>query len=85
METILIIDDEKNYLVILEALLSPEGYEIITEDDAINALRLIRETDLDLIITDMKMPGMNGIELLEESKKTGFLARPFQIVINMEI
>ncbi|MBW2002524.1 MAG: sigma-54-dependent Fis family transcriptional regulator, partial [Deltaproteobacteria bacterium] len=69
METILIIDDEKNYLVILEALLSPEGYEIITEDNAINALRSIRETDLDLIITDMKMPGMNGIELLEESKK----------------
>jgi two-component system NtrC family response regulator len=69
METILIIDDEKNYLVILEALLSPEGYEIITEDDAINALRLISETDLDLIITDMKMPGMDGIELLEESKK----------------
>jgi two-component system NtrC family response regulator len=69
METILIIDDEKNYLVILEALLSPEGYEIITEDNAMNALRLIRETDLDLIITDMKMPGMNGIELLEESKK----------------
>ncbi|MBW2332688.1 MAG: sigma-54-dependent Fis family transcriptional regulator [Deltaproteobacteria bacterium] len=69
METILIIDDEKNYLVILEALLSPEGYEIITEDNAINALRLIRETDLDLVITDMKMPKMNGIELLEESKK----------------
>jgi len=69
METILIIDDEKNYLVILEALLSPEGYEIITEDNAINALHLIRETDLDLVITDMKMPKMNGIELLEESKK----------------
>ncbi|MBE9594537.1 MAG: response regulator, partial [Proteobacteria bacterium] len=69
METILIIDDEKNYLVILEALLAPEGYEIITEDNALNALRLIRGTDLDLVITDMKMPGMNGIELLEESKK----------------
>jgi len=69
METILIVDDEKNYLVILEALLAPEGYEIITEDDALNALRLIRETDLDLVITDMKMPGMDGMELLEEAKK----------------
>ncbi|MFO8166180.1 MAG: sigma-54-dependent transcriptional regulator [Thermodesulfobacteriota bacterium] len=69
MKTILIIDDEKNYLVILEALLAPEGYEIITEDNAVNALQLIREADLDLVITDMKMPGMNGIELLEESKK----------------
>ena len=69
METILIIDDEKNYLVILEALLAPEGYEIITEDNSINALRLIREADLDLIITDMKMPGMDGMVLLDEAKK----------------
>ncbi len=68
METILIVDDEKNYLVILEALLAPEGYEIITEDNASNALRLLRETDLDLVITDMKMPGRNGMELLEEAK-----------------
>ncbi|UCF73851.1 MAG: sigma-54-dependent Fis family transcriptional regulator [Deltaproteobacteria bacterium] len=69
METILIVDDEKNYLVILEALLAPEGYEIIAEDNVLNALRLIRETDLDLVITDMKMPRMNGMELLEEAKK----------------
>ena len=69
METILIVDDEKNYLVILEALLAPEGYEIITEDNALNALRLVRETDLDLVITDVKMPGIDGMELLEEAKE----------------
>ena len=46
METILIVDDEKNYLVILEALLATEGYEIITDDNAAHALRLIQETDL---------------------------------------
>lgn len=69
MDTILIVDDEKNYLVILEALLRPEGYEIITADNAVDALRLVRESDLDLIITDMKMPGMSGMELLEECKK----------------
>ena len=69
METILIVDDEKNYLVVLEALLGPEGYEIITADNARNALRLARESDVDLIITDMKMPGMNGMELLEECQK----------------
>ena len=69
MDTILIVDDEKNYLVVLEALLRPEGYEIITADNAVDALRLVRESDLDLIITDMKMPGMSGMELLEECKK----------------
>ena len=69
MDTILIVDDEKNYLVILEALLAPEGYEVITEVNALNALRLLKETDFDLVITDMKMPKMDGIELLDEVKK----------------
>ncbi len=69
METILVVDDEKNYLVVLEALLSPEGYEVLTADNAIDALRLIRESDIDLVITDMRMPGTSGMELLEESKK----------------
>ena len=64
METILIVDDEKNYLVVLEALLGPEGYETVTADNAKAALRLIRESDLDLVITDMKMPKMSGLDLL---------------------
>lgn len=69
METILIVDDEKNYLVVLEALLGSEGYEIVTTDSAREAVRSVRESDLDLVITDMKMPGMSGMELLEQCKK----------------
>ena len=68
METILIVDDEKNYLLVLEALLAPEGYEILSANNANDALRSISEADLDLVITDMKMPGMNGMELLEACK-----------------
>ncbi|MEJ2589265.1 MAG: sigma-54 dependent transcriptional regulator [Deltaproteobacteria bacterium] len=69
MDTILIVDDEKNYLVVLEALLSGEGYEIITSEAAAGALETLREADIDLVITDMKMPGMNGMALLEACKK----------------
>jgi two-component system NtrC family response regulator len=69
MDTLLIVDDEKNYLVVLEALLGPEGYEIMTSDKAQDALRLVQEADVDLVLTDMKMPGMSGMELLEEVKK----------------
>jgi two-component system NtrC family response regulator len=69
MDTILIVDDEKNYLVVLESLLGPEGYEILTTADAHEGLRWVAEADLDLVITDMKMPGMNGMELLEECKR----------------
>ncbi len=69
MDTILIVDDEKNYLVVLEALLGPEGYEILTADNARDAIRLIEESELDLVITDIKMPGISGMKLLEEAKK----------------
>ncbi|MFZ0449767.1 MAG: sigma-54 dependent transcriptional regulator [Desulfatiglandaceae bacterium] len=64
MKTILIVDDEKNYLVVLEALLSSEGYEIVLSNNARDALRTIEDSDLDLVITDVKMPGMSGMELL---------------------
>ena len=68
METILIVDDEKNYLVVLEALLGSEGYEIVATVDAKAAINTAREADLDLVITDMKMPGLSGMDLLEKIK-----------------
>ncbi len=69
METILIVDDEKNYLVVLEALLTPEGFEIVPAGNAAQAVSTIRDADLDLVITDLRMPGMSGMELLKESKR----------------
>ncbi len=69
METILIVDDEKNYLVVLSSFLSGEGYEPITADNAQQALDIVENTDLDLVLTDMKMPSMDGIELLRRIKE----------------
>lgn len=69
METILVVDDEKNYLVVLEALLSEEGYEVLTTPNPSEALDIINHVDLDLVITDMKMPQMDGIVLLEKIKQ----------------
>lgn len=69
METILIVDDEKNYLVVLSSFLSGEGYEPITADNAQQALDIVENTDLDLVLTDMKMPSMDGIELLKRIKE----------------
>jgi two-component system, NtrC family, response regulator len=66
MQTILIVDDEKNYLLVLEDLLSDEGYQVLTADNAQRALVIFRSHDLDLVITDMKMPGMDGMALLEQ-------------------
>jgi two-component system NtrC family response regulator len=65
MNTVLIVDDERNYLAVLEELLSEEGYQVITAEGARNGLECIEENDLDVVITDMKMPGMDGMEFME--------------------
>lgn len=65
MKNILIVDDEKNYLLVLEDLLIEEGYQVVTADSALKALEIFQESDLDVVITDMKMPGMDGMALLE--------------------
>jgi two-component system NtrC family response regulator len=68
METILIVDDEKNYLTILSAVLEEEGFEVLTALSGLEALEIQKTSDLDLVLTDMKMPEMDGIELLENIK-----------------
>jgi two-component system NtrC family response regulator len=68
METILVVDDEKNYLLVLSAVLEEEGYEVLTTVSGLEALEIHKSSDLDLVLTDMKMPGMDGIELLDQIK-----------------
>jgi len=68
MKTILVVDDEPNYRLILSELLKDEGYEVFAADSGETAMKVVRETDLDLVITDMRMPGISGMELLNEVK-----------------
>ncbi len=68
METVLIVDDEKNYPHILSAVLEEEGFEALTAHSGHEALEILGDTDVDLVLTDMKMPAMGGMELLERIK-----------------
>ncbi len=68
METILIVDDEKNYPPVLSAVLEEEGFETLTANSGQNALEILENSDVDLVLTDMKMPRMDGIQLLERIK-----------------
>ncbi len=68
METILIVDDEKNYPLILGEVLAEEGFGTYTANSGHKALEILEDADVDLVLTDMKMPGMDGIELLENIK-----------------
>jgi two-component system NtrC family response regulator len=69
METILIVDDEKNYTLILSAVLEDAGFETLTANSGPESLNILSRSDVDLVLTDMKMPGMDGIALLERIKK----------------
>ena len=68
METVLVVDDEKNYPRILGAVLEEEGFEILTANSGAKALEILHNSDIDLVLTDMKMPEMDGIDLLEKIK-----------------
>jgi len=69
MRTILVVDDEPNYLIVLSEILREEGFEVFTAESGNEGLPIVRDTDLDLVISDMKMPGMDGIQFLENIKK----------------
>jgi CheY-like chemotaxis protein len=61
---ILLVDDNKLGLSARKSLLEEQGYRVITATSGEAALELFRSIPFDLVITDFKMPGMNGIELI---------------------
>ena len=67
---ILVIDDEKNYLIVMEALLKDAGYEVTALNDPEMALHFLDESEVDVVITDMKMPKLSGKEVLQRIKKS---------------
>jgi len=64
MNTILLVDDNKNQLILYEQELSLEGYEIVMASDGKEALEKVEEESPDLIIMDINMPNMNGLEAM---------------------
>lgn len=67
-EHILIVDDDKAFRIATMALLKDEGYSVTLATDGQDGLRKIAETHFDLILSDLVMEGMNGIEFLKKIK-----------------
>jgi two-component system NtrC family response regulator/two-component system response regulator HydG len=76
---IVVIDDEVNAAAALETLLREDGYEVSKANDARAGLKLLDETDPDVVLTDLRMPGIDGLELLARIKEV----RPETMVIVM--
>lgn len=72
-KTILLVEDDKNQLLLYKQELSLEGYNIITAQDGQEAIKKVKEHTPDLIVMDINMPKMSGIEsmgrILSEHKK----------------
>lgn len=68
MTTILIVDDEKSMRDFLKILLVKEGYEVIVAGDGEQALAALGKNCIDLVVSDIRMPGISGLELLAKIK-----------------
>jgi len=68
MKTILMIDDDKSFLKVYAEILRGEGYGVETAESGPQALRMLEEDYYDLVISDVVMPEMNGIEVLKKIK-----------------
>ncbi len=66
---ILVIDDEPSIVKLVQAYLKPEGYEVYTAMDGPGGLKAARAFKPDLIILDLMLPGMDGIELLTQLRR----------------
>ena len=66
---ILVVDDEKVIREILADFLSMEGYVVHAVEDGAQALEELKRRSYDLVISDLKMPNMGGLELLEQDRR----------------
>src|SRR5260370_35381082 len=73
MANILIIEDEPRMRRLLEISLGEDGHNAQSAEDAETALKFMRKESADLVVTDLKLPGMNGLDFLQEVKRLNTL------------
>ncbi|MBI5254033.1 MAG: response regulator [Euryarchaeota archaeon] len=69
MKKILVVDDDRQMRVDLAEILTSEGYDVSHVGSGAEALERVKKEDWDIVLTDLKMPGMSGMELMLEIKK----------------
>src|SRR5689334_18524579 len=69
MPTVLIVEDEAKMRRLLELDLGEDGFTTLSAADAESGLKLLREHLVDIVLTDLKLPGMGGLEFLHAAKQ----------------
>ncbi len=67
---ILVVDDQEGIRVLIQEVLKNEGHEIKTAGTGLEAIKLISTEHFDTLLLDMQLPGMTGVEILEETKQS---------------
>ena len=67
---VLVVDDEEKVRKYMSRLLKIRGFDVDTASDGTTALSMIHESDVDIVLLDVLMPGIDGITVLKEIKKT---------------
>jgi len=70
LKRILVVDDEENARVALSKILVHEGYDVWSAGNGVEALNFLRSKEVELIITDLNMPEMNGLMFLRELNRS---------------
>jgi two-component system, NtrC family, response regulator AtoC len=65
MKKILVVDDELNMRLVLKAMLKKEGYDVVLASDGVEALNILKQEEVTIVVSDLKMPKLDGMELLE--------------------
>ena len=66
---ILLVDDNEDFLDNVKDVFEDEGYEVLTATSGEEAVQLVKTESVDVVVMDIKMPGMNGVEAFIEMKK----------------
>ena len=92
-KVVLVVDDQAEVLTALRLALEPKGYDVLTESNPFEAVRVAASCEPDLIILDLDMPGMDGVEAARHLKRIeqtrnipviGFTGRPLGSVDSLE-
>jgi len=82
---ILVVDDEEGARELFNTILTDEGYDVTLADNGADALTRMQGDVYDLVVTDIKMPGMDGLQLLQELRKTGSKADVIMVTAYGEV
>ena len=69
MEKILVVEDKESMALMLKETLELEGYEVVIASDGAEGIKNVKENKVDLVLTDLKLPKKNGLDVLKVSKE----------------